>query len=206
MRQLVMVKRPKYQEAPIELREQVWAAGSFTPLQLFRVAAWKSARGLASLTLNTEQDITDRTSGALDAIRSWKGVDVLRQEVDWDDYRQSVATAMGVKGETGLLALSGFGYPMASAFLAILAPEAFPVIDKWTVKAVYGRDLTIGLQKAAVYTHFARRLIEVAPSFDRELSTVHAVDKAVMEAAMEWDRQDAGYQPLPFEPVAVPKS
>ena len=43
-----------------------------------------------------------------------------------------------VPSGTGLLRLSGVGYPRATSFLAFLAPAALPVIDQWTVKAIYG--------------------------------------------------------------------
>lgn len=134
-----MRARPSYQHEPFHLREAIWSRGYMTALQMLRIAAWKSARGLALLTLNDEDLIRLRTADAFDAIRPWRAADVLNAPVDWDAWREMVAHAVGSKqGQTGLLALEGVGYPMASAFLALLAPAAFPVIDRWAVHGVYG--------------------------------------------------------------------
>jgi len=57
--------KPAYQREPEELRDQIWDAGVITPLQLFRIVAWKSAKGLAPVSLNSEKDIARWTSGLL---------------------------------------------------------------------------------------------------------------------------------------------
>ena len=130
----------RYQAEPDDhFRKSLWDNGHFSPLEMFRLAAWKSAMGLASLTLNSEDAIVDTTRVAMGALADWRGVDVFSGEVDWTALRETAATAIGSKTDrTGLLSLEGFGYPMASAFLSFLAPGAFPVIDRWTVDAVYG--------------------------------------------------------------------
>lgn len=59
----------RYQDEPgDDLRQCLWDKGHFTPLQMFRLAAWKSARGLASLTLNSEDAIVDTTRKAIAAL------------------------------------------------------------------------------------------------------------------------------------------
>lgn len=198
-----MVKRPAYQQEPHELREPVWDAGCFSALQMMRVAAWKSARGLAPLTMNDEDDIAQRTAAALDAIASWRTTNVLQGDVDWNAWQSAVATAIGSKRDgTGLLGLQGFGYPMASAFLAFLAPQAFPVIDRWTVLAVYGPNAR-DYERSRVFAHFAAELVEHAGDFS-VTSSIHAVDQAVMAAAMQCEHDDRPCACYPFWPAALP--
>jgi len=147
-----MAARPTYQTEPAALRELIWDQGSITALQMMRIAAWKSARGLASLTLNS--------------------------------------------------ALDGFGYPMASAFLTLLAPSAFPVIDRWTVKALYGAA-TGNYQRSLVYVHFAQTLTSHAVRFPWA-KTIHQVDQAVMAAAMGCVHDERPCECLPFPVTRFP--
>ena len=199
-----MRARPSYQHEPFHLREAIWSRGYMTALQMLRIAAWKSARGLASLTLNDEDLIRLRTADAFDAIRPWRAADVLNAPVDWDAWREMVAHAVGSKqGQTGLLALEGVGYPMASAFLALLAPAAFPVIDRWAVHGVYGP--TIGnYQTSLVYTDFAQALAARRGCF-ATANTIHELDQAVMTAAMNCSHDLRPCDCLPFVPADFPE-
>ena len=192
-----MSEKP-YQRCPDELRDPIWNAGRFTAHQFFRVAAWKSAQGLGLLTLNSEAEIAEGTENAIAAIRGWRNTNILTEAVDWEAWNLAVATAIGRKGEpgeavpsgTGLLRLSGVGYPRATSFLAFLAPAAFPVIDQWTVKAIYGDQVYRNgkWRRAAVYKHFTNELVSNAHHFP-SCSTVHRVDQMVMDIAMECERK-----------------
>jgi hypothetical protein len=198
-----MAARPTYQTEPAALCELIWDQGSITALQMMRIAAWKSARGLASLTLNSEEAIRTWTESALSAIRPWRDADVLVQDVDWIAWREAAAMAIGSKRKgTGLLALDGFGYPMASAFLALLAPSAFPVIDRWTVKALYGAA-TGNFQRSLVYVHFAQTLASHAVRFPWA-RTIHQVDQAVMAAALGCAHDERPCECLPFPVTRFP--
>jgi hypothetical protein len=180
-----MAARPTYQTEPAALCELIWDQGSITALQMMRIAAWKSARGLASLT------------------RPWRDADVLVQDVDWIAWHEAAAMAIGSKRKgTGLLALDGFGYPMASAFLALLAPRAFPVIDRWTVKALYGAA-TGNYQRSLVYVHFAQTLASHAVRFPWA-RTIHQVDQAVMAAALGCAHDERPCECLPFPVTRFP--
>ena len=87
-----------YQDEPgDDIRESIWESGRLSALQMFRGAAWKSARGLASLTLNTEEAIASRTAAAISAITPWRETNVLRGEVDWHAWRNAAATAIGFR-------------------------------------------------------------------------------------------------------------
>lgn len=198
-----------YQNKPDDIREVVFQRGCFSALELFRVAAWKSARGLASLTLNSEDEIHHRSASALQAIEPWRQIDVLIGTVDWVAWRATVVSAVGSKPDkTGLLGLHGFGYPMASAFLAFLAPTAFPVIDRWTVKAVYGADFVAKVgqwHKSAAYTHFAQQLVNRRRDFPAA-ETIHQLDQTVMNLSMLCDHESRPCSCFPSWPVALPRS
>jgi hypothetical protein len=96
---------------------------------------------------------------------------------------------------------------MATAFLAILAPKSFPVIDRWAVRAVYGHD-SGDYHRSRVYADFTQELAtRAAPHYPNAL-TVHALDQAVMNAAMAAAQKcDHAVRPcecLPFVPAAFP--
>lgn len=198
----------RYQAEPDEdFRESVWESGHFSPLQMFRLAAWKSAMGLASLTLNSEDAIVCSTSAAITVIAPWRCTNVFSGEVDWDIWRDTIAAAIGSQRDrTGLLALEGFGYPMASAFLSFLAPGAFPVIDRWTVQAVYGAAVakrTGVWQRSLVYTHFAKQLVSRRNNFP-DVPNIHRLDQVVMNQAMSCGHMDRPCECFPSWPVKAP--
>lgn len=198
----------RYQAEPDDrFRKSLWDNGHFSPLEMFRLAAWKSAMGLASLTLNSEAAIVDTTRVAMGALADWRGVDVFSGEVDWTAWRETAATAIGSKTDrTGLLSLEGFGYPMASAFLSFLAPGAFPVIDRWTVDAVYGAPVARRPKlwhRSLVYAHFAEQLVTRREDFPNAMN-IHRLDQAVMNKAMTCNHADRPCDCFPTWPVEVP--
>jgi hypothetical protein len=200
----------RYQDEPgHDIREPIWERGRFSALEMFRVAAWKSARGLASLTLNTEDAIASRTAAAIRAITPLRETNVLEDQVDWHAWRNAAATAIGSKADrTGLLGLEGFGYPMASAFLSFLVPTAFPVIDRWTVEAVYGAGVAgrAGVwHRFRVYTHFTQELARRQNDF-ADAPNIHRVDQAVMNRAMACCHLERPCVCYPYWPVDPPKA
>src|ERR1700731_3508265 len=62
-----------YQVRPDEIAASAWNRGYLTPLELLRLAAWKTGKGLGHLTVNSEHEIESRTKAAIDIIRPWKG-------------------------------------------------------------------------------------------------------------------------------------
>jgi hypothetical protein len=175
--------KPEYQREPTVLSEEIWAAGEIKPLQLLRIGAWKSAKGVASLTLNTEEEISIRSNRLLTTLEPMRRVDVLNHEPDWDQWTDVARTAIGsAKAGTGLLGLHGVGYPMATAVLAILSPAVWPVMDKWTVLAVFGDEVGLRWQRAIAYRAFTERLRELAPNHYSDSETIHAVDQRVMNS------------------------
>lgn len=197
-----------YQEEPGEdIRKSIWASGQWSALQMFRVAAWKSARGLAPLALNSEDAIASRSAAAISAIAPWREKDVLRAETDWEAWLKSAATAIGSKPDrTGLLGLEGFGYPMASAFLSFLLPAVFPVVDRWTIKAVYGADVArrAGVwHRSRVYASFAQELANRQNRF-AVVHNIHRLDQAVMNAAIACRHHEHPCPCYPFWPIDLP--
>jgi hypothetical protein len=192
-----MLRRPEYQREPEELRDQIWSAGAIAPLQLFRIVAWKSAKGLAPLSLNSEEQIHTISASAISSIESWRRIDVLTDDVDWSQWRTDVSTSIGRAKTSGLLALHGVGYPVATAILSLLAPSAFPVIDRWTIGALY-ESMPRNWRSSEFYRHFTQRLTEVAHHYP-DCQSVHRVDQAVMNHAMST-------QELPFHRVLPPSS
>jgi hypothetical protein len=105
---------------------------------------------------------------------------------------------------SGLLGLEGVGYPMATALLAYLAPKVWPVIDKWTLLAIFGDDAGTRWHGATAYTAFTRRLCELAPNQYPDCLTVHDVDMAVMNQIMGCNEARAECTHVRFAPIRVP--
>jgi hypothetical protein len=112
---------------------RAWSRGHLTPLDLFKVAAWKTGQGLGSLTLDTEEEITSRTRAAIDRIRPLhtRTITAATDDAMWDNWRKTARRAIGATtDQSGLLGLHGVRYPMATAILDILDPCLWPVMDR----------------------------------------------------------------------------
>jgi hypothetical protein len=131
----------KYQKRPDDVALRAWSRGYLTPLDLFRVAAWKTGQGLGSLTVNTEEEIEARTRAAVDCVQPWRERPVSRLADDTmrEDWRETARHAIGALADrSGLLGLKSAGYPMATAILDILDPGVWPVMDRWAIITVFG--------------------------------------------------------------------
>src|SRR5258708_14899753 len=98
----------KYQKRPDEVAVRAWSRGYLTPLDLFKVAAWKTGQGLGSLTLNTEEEIVARTRAAIECIRPWRSrsINARTDERLWGEWRETARCAIGSSaGRIGLLGL-----------------------------------------------------------------------------------------------------
>lgn len=185
-----MVK--KHQKRPSGLATAAWSRGHLTPLELFRVAAWKTGQGLGSLTVNPEEEIEARTQAAIECIRPWRDqpVSVLTDEATWDDWRETARRAIGASADqSGLLGLEGVGDPMATAILDILDPGAWPVMDRWAVMTVFGnrpngRQLpSAQWQHSAAYEAYARHLVTYGTAAWGSGLSVHQLTEKAMELA-----------------------
>lgn len=181
-----------YQARPSHIADSAWRRGYLKPLELLRIAAWKTGQGLGLLTLNTQEDIEGRTRAAVDCIRPWKGQRVagLTDKARWDDWRETARCAIGVEAtHEGLLGLKGVGYPMASAILDILDPEVWPVIDRWAVRTVFGTQpggapwRPAQWQCAAAYEAYARHLATIGAACWDPGYSIHQLDIEAMRAS-----------------------
>jgi hypothetical protein len=181
-----------YQVRPSYIADLAWHRGYLKPLELLRIAAWKTGQGLGSLTLNTEESIESRTGAAIDCIRPWKGRRVvgLNDKAIWDNWRETARRAIGVKATSeGLLGLKGVGYPMASAILDILDPEVWPVMDRWAVRTVFGAQPNGAAwrlehwQCAAAYEAYACHLATVGKDCWDQAYSIHQLDVEAMRAS-----------------------
>jgi hypothetical protein len=181
--------RPRYQIPPVEIADVAWARTSphLTALELFRVAAWKSAKGLAWLALNTEDEIRDRTTAAMETIAAWRGrhmVGVIDPN-EWAAWRETARNAIGAeKAGTGLIGLCGVSYPMGTAVLALLDPNVWPVMDKWAVKTIFGPSAG-RWDRAVAYEAFACHLACAGPPRWGGHLSIHELDQRAMRAAMD---------------------
>ena len=52
-----MPRRPEYQDRPCWITDEAWNRGYIEPFELARIAAWKSARSIAAITVNRPEEI-----------------------------------------------------------------------------------------------------------------------------------------------------
>jgi hypothetical protein len=213
-------KRPAYQIEPTHLVEGIMQRGHIMPWELLRIVSWKSAKGVAWLSLNSEAIIKEVTSETIEVLNSWPGPqNVLLSDMGshhWDIWQETAAEAIGSDTRhssdgvaKGLLRLDGVGYPVATAILGVLKPEVFPVMDKWAVETIFGVGSSKKQwQRSAVYRVYAERLVKPDCRALEEIPTLRARDQAAMNAAMKpsvyADLVD-GYKPIPF-PSTKPKA
>jgi hypothetical protein len=181
-----------YQVRPDEIAESAWNRGYLKPLELLRLAAWKTGQGLGHLTVNSEDEIETRTKAAIDSIRPWKGRRVvgLTDQGLWDDWCETAWCAIGVKKtREGLLGLKGVDYPVATAILDILDPDVWPVIDRWAIQTVFEPQPdgtpwpTWQWRHAAAYKAYARHLATEGPKHWGSGSSIHQLDVEAMNAS-----------------------
>ena len=107
--------KPGFQTEPIELRNAILARGHIEPWEMLRICAWKSAKGLAWLTLNTEDEIRSYTREAITVLKATGSTtDVLNgnlSEDDWNSWETKAGDLIGADakhgGPSGLLRLHG---------------------------------------------------------------------------------------------------
>jgi len=183
-----MASKPAYQTEPdAEFSRAIWDRGHLTPLEFFRVAAWKSAKGLASLSLNSEQEFTTATAAMLDSLSVFKSSDACSDTIDWDAWQEVAATTIGSKRErTGLLGLQGVGYPMATAVACIMLPKVFPVMDRWAITLLTNKSFgeSARWHRSVVYRQYSELLAGSASTIFKDARTIHDRDIIIMGLGM----------------------
>lgn len=187
-----MTRRPEYQERPAWITERAWSRGYIEAFELTRIAAWKSARAVAAITVNEPAEIEARTREAMSVIRAWRcrRATEIATDAGWSDWQQAANTAIGWVGgpgvePSGLLALKGVLYPMATAILDILDPDVWPVIDKWAARTAFGR--VPYRYSAARYAAYARHLATEGQRHWGPGLSIHELDERAQYASMKND-------------------
>lgn len=172
--------------------------GHIEPWELFRVVAWKSAKGLPWLAVESVERIVAVTSEAVEVLMPFSNAiaaDQLEGEDKGRSFLQATCAALGPSGKTaGLRRLRGVELPVATAVLSVLNPAAWPVIDRWALLSIFEALPRNAAYRLDVYQQYVRRLAELQRR-DFKGETIHAVDQRAMRAAQD------GVRP-PFEKVA----
>jgi hypothetical protein len=199
--------QPKFQDEPEELVAEIFSLGYITPWNLFKIVSWKSARGLAWLSLNTEEEIRSVTEELVDGLRQLSETEnVLIQpmkEEDWNEWQRLAGELVGADGKknvqpSGLLRLQGVGYPVATAVLGLLKPNVFPVMDRWAVETIFGHGAgrkTWQWHTKGAYRKYTERLVNPECEFLNEIKTLRKRDIAAMNASKA-GKPIEGYVPI----------
>jgi hypothetical protein len=177
--------RPEYQNPPESLVGPIWARGYIEAWELFRIAAWKSANGnLAWLSLEEPDHIASQTGKAIAYVAKYResSVVTLRDKPrEWEAFLEATSWAVG--DTSGLRFLRGIRLPTATAVLALLNPKAWPVIDRWGAKGVFGAGSKAQLNKFATYRCYTEHLVDIQREKYPD-KTIHQVDQEVMSLSM----------------------
>lgn len=202
-----MAMQPKFQDEPEELVAEIFSLGYITPWNLFKIVSWKSARGLAWLSLNTEEEIRFVTEELVDGLRQLpETANVLSKpmnEEDWNEWQRLAGELVGAVGKknvqpSGLLRLQGVGYPVATAILGLLKPNVFPVMDRWAVETIFGYGAgrkTWQWHTKVAYRRYTERLVNPECEFLDEIKTLRKRDIAAMNASKA-GKPIEGYVPI----------
>lgn len=199
-----MRKQPEFQKRPVELAEKAWERGYIEAFELARIAAWKSAKGVAAITVNKAEEIEAWSRAAMAAVKPWKGKQATAlDDAEWDDWQLTANQAIGwvdrkTATSAGLLALKGVEYPMATAILDILDPHVWPVLDQWAAKTVFGE--APARYCAARYTAYARHLATEGPKHWSGDLSIHGLDVKAQLASMNEDQLPAGWRTAELPP------
>lgn len=197
-----MSKKIEYQNEPLHLREEILKRGHITPWELFKIVSWKSAKGVAWLSLNSETEIVQLTSEALRDIETclWQYgalVDGKMNDEAWAIWEEWVGRTIGADEKysesgfaTGLLRLHGVGYPVATAILAFLKPEVFPIMDKWAVETIFGEGASRKRwQHKAKYREYAQLLVNPQIEELKQVATLRGRDQKAMQMAIDLNKR-----------------
>ena len=191
-------KKFGYQEEPVFLVDEILERGYISPWELLKIVSWKSAKGVALLSLNTEAEIVELTSEAVRDLTTWSWpygalIDRNMNDEAWTLWEEWVGQVIGAdqklskSGEaTGLLRLHGVGYPVATAILAFLKPEVFPVMDKWAVETIFGEGASRKRwQRKSKYREYAQLLVNPQIEELQKVATLRGRDQKAMQLAMD---------------------
>jgi hypothetical protein len=184
--------RPPFQIEPRELITDINARGHISPWEFLRICAWKSAKNLAWVSLNSEAEIQKITAQIIFKLTKWNfPQDIVNGNLtdeQWVEWESMTGDLIGADknhgGPSGLLSLHGVGYPVATAILAFLNPLRFPVMDKWAVDSIFEEgSATSRWHRKAAYRAYAQKLTVPDCAVLSEISTLRERDIYAMELA-----------------------
>ena len=191
-------KKFGYQEEPVFVVDVILERGYISPWELLKIVSWKSAKGVALLSLNTEAEIVELTSEAVRDLTTWPWpygalMDGNLNDEAWALWEEMAGQVIGADQKhsksghaTGLLRLHGVGYPVATAILAFLKPEIFPVMDKWAVETIFGDGASRKRwQHKAKYREYAQLLVNPQIEDLQKVATLRGRDQKAMQLAMD---------------------
>jgi hypothetical protein len=165
----------------------------------------ENAQSVAAITVNRPGEIETWTGAAISASRPWRGMSAvtLTADADWTSWQEASNAAIGWTGSreeppSGLLALKGVGYPMASAILDILDPQVWPVIDKWAAKIAFG--IIPSRYSAARYAAYARHLATEGTRCWGAGLSIHGLDMRAQAASMKDGHLPGGWRSAKLPP------
>ena len=179
-----MARTIGYQQRPSHLRDVLWAQMCIDPLSLFRILAWKSAKGLAGATMNAPGRIEEVTTEVLRLLLPYK--DESRPPRSEEFWAATHDALVGPDGKSGLFGLHGLRIPTASAVLSILNPGVWPIIDRWAYSALFGvtpQQATAKMGWFDNYRQYLERLDDLRSSFPTK--SIHELDQDAMNAGMQ---------------------
>ena len=193
-------KKPAYQDVPdSSIRVDAWRRGYLTALEFLRIQAWKSANGsLAQLTLYTESEFEDVTKGVMAVISRWRtmGAPAPQDNGGWAQWKVDAGKALdGDNSSPGLCWFTGLRHARASAILAFLDPDTWPIIDRHAIRVVFGaasRTQDHPYEKVSnridVYESYARQLVTAGrAAWDSNPPTmsIHDLDQRAMNVGKD---------------------
>jgi hypothetical protein len=172
---------------------------SMTAWAFMRIAAWKSAYIPAAISVGHPEEIEQTLCTIFTRLIKYKEINLVDEanEINWDEWEGDVHWMLN---DTGLLSLPGVGYAFATALLSYLLPEAFPVMDRLTIGAVFGWDVarrTKSWYRTSVYRKYAEHLAKAR--FDEWVGlSVHERDQNLMSVMkpLEKTRSDCPFKSL----------
>jgi len=154
-------KRPKYQLRDELLVEQIFSDSyEATAWDFLKIAAWKSARNLALVSLSSAEEVSSSFGALIGMIKnlSYRDTVIEFESIDWSDWGRQVEDLYSM---SGISKLDGIKFTAFSGVLGYLRPAVFPVIDIYTAEGIFGEEAARNRNlwaNSQAYTTFARQL------------------------------------------------
>ena len=156
-----MRKRPAYQKRDNSLVEEIFSDGyQASAWDFLKIAAWKSARNLALISLNPKEKVNQSFKSLIELLGTFPYEDTVKEfdSIDWSNWGKEVEN---LYSKTGISKLDGIQFTAFTGLLGYLRPAIFPVIDIYTAEGIFGGQVARNRNRWAnsgAYTTFTRHL------------------------------------------------